>query len=438
MQRDSAKLELELAEKTQTRLGLSKQEVQSINETIAVVDMFIGALEGVGQAFQQLSDMFAALGQQERAAGWSDAADFVNALVSPAKNASSAVKAAMSGDIGGAISGAVGIFTAPITAFAKLHDKKRERELQKSAERVRALTDEYNRLEQAMQSALGGIYTTGGYDEMFDNLQRRRDELQLQYDLESDKKDSSADKLHDLQNELNELDQQIQQFALDMAKTLYDIDLQQWASSFGDALFQAWQKGEDGAGAFKKKTEELLADLTKNILVKKVIETALKPMEEIIESEMLRTKGQLDENSIAAIAARMAQIGQTLPTAVNALLDAAEQGLPEGYTLKSDDSSSSSSKSLGKAITEQETSLWSSYLNAIRADVAVIRSLEGIYLPQILASVQASEEMPVIARSQLLSLDQIAANTLRSANAAETISEYLRLNLLNANKFHVL
>ena len=55
--------------------------------------------------------------------------------------------------------------------------------------------------------------------------------------------------------------QQIKDFAEDAADSLYGINLKDWASQLGDALYEAWQKGEDGAEAFKKKAAEIMGDV---------------------------------------------------------------------------------------------------------------------------------------------------------------------------------
>lgn len=75
------------------------------------------------------------------------------------------------------------------------------------------------------------------------------------------------------------------------------------------------------------------------------------------------------------------------------------------------DSGSSSASSSIKGISEQTADLLASYLNAIRADVSVIRQMEGIYLPKFNATIEA----------QLQQLDSIAQNTSRNAIAAESI-----------------
>lgn len=75
------------------------------------------------------------------------------------------------------------------------------------------------------------------------------------------------------------------------------------------------------------------------------------------------------------------------------------------------DNSSSSSRNSVKGITEEETDLGLSYLNAIRLDCSVIRAEQAKYYP----------EMSEIAKSQLTQLNAIVQNTLRNADAAERI-----------------
>ena len=66
-----------------------------------------------------------------------------------------------------------------------------------------------------------------------------------------------------------------------------------------------------------------------------------------------------------------------------------------------------------QGMTEQTGELLASYLNAIRADVSVLRQMSGEYLPRL----------DITAQAQLQQLNMIAANTLRNADAAEAIRE---------------
>lgn len=75
------------------------------------------------------------------------------------------------------------------------------------------------------------------------------------------------------------------------------------------------------------------------------------------------------------------------------------------------DSGSSSMSSSAVGITEQTADYLASYINAIRADVSVIRQLEGVYFAKF----------DVTTLAQLEQLTMISENTLRNADAAVAI-----------------
>lgn len=389
-------------------------------DLIAVFDMISSGIDGLSQGAQQLSDMFAALGQTERSEGWSDASDIIGVIGSPIKSVTNVAKSALNGDLGGIISNTVGIITSPVTALAKLHDKKLDRAIQRSVREVKKLGNEYNNIVTAMEKALGGIYSSGGYNEMLKNLKQQRAEIQSQYNNERDKKDSDADKLIDYQQQLVEMDRQIKDFALDMANTLYSIDLHSIASQLTDTVVSAWEKGEDAAEAYREKVKDIVKDISTNILTKKVMESAFSRLgiDKIIENEMVSKEGKLDEGSVIRVAKALNQAGEITVNAITGILDQLEK---EGYINKGSESSSNSSSSSIKNITEETADILASYVNAIRADVAYTRiTLENIY-----NAIHGDDSMPVIAQAQLDQLKLIVANTNKNAEAAAKIYDLL-------------
>ena len=255
---------------------------------------------------------------------------------------------------------------------------------------------------KAMADAIGsGSY----YDEQYALLFKQRDELLHQLESEQAKKDSDDDKIEDYKQQIADVKDEIENFAQDMAKALWDIDVKEWASQLGDALFEAWQKGENGAEAFRKKSSEIIANLAKNIATQKLIEVAMKPVLDAITSEMERTNGLLDATSTEKIANSLSIVGTTLPDSFNTLMDGIEAGVQRaGLSSLKDTETKSSVGSSIKSITENTADLLAGYINAIRADVSVNRTL---------------------AQSQVQYQSQIAANTLRNADAADKIYELL-------------
>ena len=419
----------------QKKLGWTQTSLKQANELLAVMELITGALDGMRQAAQQVSEMLDALGHEGSANTWSDIADTIGAITSPFSEATNALKSGMSGDVGGLISHTVGIITSPITAFAKLHDKKQQREIENSEKKVKELTNAYNNLQSAMEKALGGIYNTGGYDEMFDNLKQQRDELARQYEAEKGKKKSDSSKLEDYQQQIKEMDEAVKDYALDMANTLYSIDLHSWASTLTDAVVGAWEKGEDAVQAYRDKVNDIMKDLTKNILAKKVMEKAFETLgiDNLIADMIDSSHGKLDETVIPRLADALYQAGDMTVNAITGVFDELES---KGYATREQESTSKSTSASIKSITEETADLLASYINAIRADVSVNR----MTLTEMLMLMQGQSEMPMIAQAQLQQLEFIAQNTAQTAQNTLAIGEIYALltaNTLGANYFYV-
>lgn len=342
----------------------------------------------------------------------------------------SGIKKLQNGDLFGAISGT---FFGITKALGLNHDARREKEIEKSQRRVKALTTAFGNLQTAMEKALGGIYASGGYTEMYESLLKQRAEIQKQQDLEYDKKKTDKDKIADYEQQLKELDDQIKTYALDMAKSLYDIDLQSWASQLTEAIVGAWEKGEDAVEAYRSKVKDIMKDLTTNILAKKVMERAFDSLgiDELIASIMDASAGKLDANAIPKLAEALGKAGNLTVDTITRTLDEMER---QGQIEKESENSSGSSVTNSiKSITENTADLLASYINAIRADVSVNR----MTLTEILNAVQNQVEMPVIARAQLERLSAIVENTSRNALAAEQIYSLLSGNINKVNKFNI-
>ena len=424
-----ARMELETAEK---RAILSEKELKALQNFSKDLGTAIEIIHGMQEAVNTWQDLAKAVdGEEMEVSAWFE--DTLGALDGIGQGLQNVVQSAMSGNISGMIGGAVSILANPVKVLSQNHDKRRQKEIEKSERKVKALTTAYQNLEKAMESALGGIYTTGGYDEMFENLQRQRDELQKQMDLEYDKKATDKDKIADYEQQLMEAEEKLKNYALDMAKALYDIDLHSWASELTEAVVSAWENGEDAVEAYRSKVKDIMKDLTQNILAKKVMERAFESLgiDNLIAEMMDSSSGKLNESAIPRLAEALGQAGNLTVEAITKALDQMEA---QGSIERGGSSSSSSSMTNSiKGVTEETADLLASYINAIRADVSVNR----MTLTEILYAVQGQTEMPMIARAQLQQLEQVAANTQRNADAAEMIYEVLNQNVLGGLPFRV-
>ena len=257
------------------------------------------------------------------------------------------------------------------------------------------------------------------YDTQKAALMIQQDELRSQIASEEDKKETDWDKIQDMQQQIKDLEMEIRYFAEEMAKDLYGIDYKSWAAGLADALVDAWSSGENAVDAYKKKVSEMIKEVGTKIIAQKYLEPLLqKNMEEFMEY-FEANDGRMDERGLE-ILAKMYDDADKAARVTSAFLDGVEQiANRHGDTIR-DDSSSSASSSI-KNITESTADLLASYINAIRADVSVNKAT----LMQLLTVVQGQSEMPVIARAQLVQLEQIARNTNKNANFAEDIYNLL-------------
>lgn len=369
--------------------------------------------EIVGGFAKQLSSMFDALGNE----GLADAMDDVAAAMDSVNNIAKGF------ENGGVVGGIVSVASEAVSwigRIAQKHDKKLDKAIQKSTRRVKELQNAYKNLETEIDRALGGIYTAGGYDEMFKNYKEQLAELQKQRKAENDKKKKDQDKLLDYDQQITEMKNTIKYFAQDMAKELYNIDVKSWAKELTDAVVDAWAKGEDAAQAWHDKVRDLVTDITKNILAQKVVENALKPVLNYVTEQMTAKNGKLDENDVVQIARRLDEAGQSSVNTITSLLDAMKMA---GLDITESESKSGNLSSSINSITEDAGDLLVSYVNAIRADVSVTRfDMDRI-------AMHVESQIPAIGQNlaeQTTILRSIESNTGRNADSNDEILSVLR------------
>ena len=259
------------------------------------------------------------------------------------------------------------------------------------------------------------------FDATYASLLAQRDEIKHQMEMEEDKKKSDSQKIDDYKQQLIEIGDSIQNIAEDMAKTLYDIDFKSWAHDLAQAIVNAWASGEDAAEAYKKKVGDILKDLGAKVIAERFISTAVKPIMDEFLDNYKTENGVLTDQGLAIIA-KMYEQGEAMAAQASTFMDGLDK-VSKQYGADLKETSGGSSMSAGiKAITESTADLLASYINAIRADVSAIRLSNAVFFPQIIAVIG---QCSVIANTQVQLQAQIAANTLRNAQAAEKIYNIL-------------
>lgn len=264
--------------------------------------------------------------------------------------------------------------------------------------------------------------TNSYYDTQYALLLKEKDELEAQLKAEQGKKDADEDKIRDYKKQLEDLGLEAELFARNMAEALYGINMKSWASELGDALFEAWKKGEDGAKAFRDKAKELIADVTKSIVSTKIIERALQPLMDDIENMMNRNSGILDPIETArVVSSRLSSLLGWLPNTVEAAYDAVDEATKRAGlgSIKDIDRTNSGTNAI-KSITEDQSNLLLSYVNAMRGDLSIHVERFRQFMESVAPGLSDNFA------NQLAQLKLIEANTRRSADNSGEI-----LNILN-------
>ena len=395
---------------------------------------FVNTVNAIADAFKSLQavlqpviDLFDALGNESLADLFSIGSNALGAAGNTA-GAIGNIVGLFGKDSGlGKALGAAGPYGAAAAAALSVvgslfsqHDKKLEKSINRSKERVKQLQNFYKNVESQMERTLGGIYSTGGYYDMLDAYKKQLKELRGQRRDEEDKKKTDRGKIIDYDQQIYEMEQNIIHFAEDMAKSIYDIDLKSWAQQLTDAVVGAWAKGTDAAQAWHDKVKEIVNDLTKNVLTQKVVENAMNPVLEFITSEMTAKSGKLDQTTIKTIAEMLDAAGTS---SISTITDILEYLKANGYDLSDSASKEGNLSSAINSITEEAGDLIVSYVAAIRADVSMDRAnVESIrmQLEQTLPNVWQE-----IAQHTVL-LRTIADNTGRNADSNDDIYNIMK------------
>ena len=441
----------------------------------------------VGNFAGQMSSMFDALGNE----GMADTMGNVQDAMSSISNIGQGFA---KGGIVGGIAAAAGEAVNWIGKIAQAHDKKLDKAIEKSKLRAQQLQYIYEQIDGILERFLGsgtelklvdaendrtrlnqlnnqiGAIRNKGKINIFDlmslqkykqeaeKLQKRvsaydeggaygyqralmqeqLSELEKQRQAEIDKKKTDDSKVADYENQIAEMKQQIKDFAEETAESLYGINLKDWASQLGDALYEAWQKGEDGAEAFKNKVADIMGDVMNSILKISILEPAMQQLQKMLfgEDGMSGYFGKdfsLDEKELESIADYLMGVSEKTDDYYS-MLDKLNNYMEKKYGISMKEEEEDSGSGLSKGIqnvTENTANLLTSYINAIRADVSVKREYVRRLVEELFPAYN------VIAQAQLQQLTMIQINTAKNVEFVEEIRDILHRNINGVNKFNV-
>lgn len=439
----------------------------------------------VGNFAGQMSSMFDALGNERMADTMGNVQDVMSSI-------SNIGQGFAKGGIVGGIAAAAGEAVKWIGKIAQAHDKKLDKAIEKSKLRAQQLQYIYEQIHGILERFLGSgtelklvdaendrtrlnqlnnqieeirnkrkinifdLKSLQEYKQEVEKLQKRvsaydeggaygyqrvlmqeqLSELEKQRQAEIDKKKTDDSKVADYENQIAEMKQQIIAFAEETAESLYGINLKDWASQLGDALYEAWQKGEDGAEAFKNKVADIMGDVMNSILKIRILEPAMQQLQKMLfgEDGMSGYFGKdfsLDERELESIADYLMGVSEKTDDYYS-MLDKLNNYMEKKYgiSMKEEESGSGLSKGI-QNVTENTANLLASYINAIRADVSIKREYVRRLVEELFPAYN------VIAQAQLKQLTMIQINTAKNVEFVEEIRNILHRNINGVNKFNV-
>lgn len=464
-----------------------KDEKGTIEKIAAIGDSAAESADLVGNFAGQMSSMFDALGNE----GMADTMGNVQDAMSSISNIGQGFA---KGGIVGGIAAAAGEAVNWIGKIAQAHDKKLDKAIEKSKLRAQQLQYIYEQIDGILERFLGSgtelklvdaendrtrlnqlnnqieairnkgkinifdlmslqkykqeaeklqkrvsAYDEGGaYGYQRALMQEQLSELEKQRQAEIDKKKTDDSKVADYENQIAEMKQQIKDFAEETAESLYGINLKDWASQLGDALYEAWQKGEDGAEAFKNKVADIMGDVMNSILKISILEPAMQQLQKMLfgEDGMSGYFGKdfsLDEKELESIADYLMGVSEKTDDYYS-MLDKLNNYMEKKYGISMKEEEEDSGSGLSKGIqnvTENTANLLASYINAIRADVSVKREYVRRLVEELFPAYN------VIAQAQLQQLTMIQINTAKNVEFVEEIRDILHRNINGVNKFNI-
>lgn len=449
----------------------NKDKYESMDKQEKAAESLVFAFQQLANGANLLSDLFKNMGFESGSNAMSDA----GGLLSSALGGASSLSAL--GPWGMAAGAGIGL----VSGIFALYDKQIQRQIDALKENAAALQENTDAIKTARERTLGYDYTgelrkrmaqqydytavqhkhfdsgisefdydvpdwsqiammnyysknsnRSGYQAELENLKEQRALYMDMYNLENSKKNQSDEALREYREKVAELDDQILYFVEDFTNELWGIDFKSWADQISDALWTAFENGEDALDAFHDAAKDIISDVAKRMMNIHLIEPVFSQLEDALFGEIGTngqrvggaaynfTTGEFNEEETLRILGKFFGEDGEFAKVINSaesFYNMAQRAT--GFDLSSDDSSRSTASGI-KGITEQTADLLASYLNATRASTANIENLSAQYFPLYYNALTSSN-------ASLRSLEEQARLTAQNTdaiknNTAEVVS----------------
>jgi tape measure domain-containing protein len=260
-------------------MAAAQNALQTVNLIDFIITNIYNAIKAMQQIIASVSNLMDSMGKDTDSGFMREMNQFSEAMGVMNEGVKKSWDSFKSGDFAGAIGSAISMPLDVIATFNRQHDKRLQKHIEDLEFESKKLTNIYNMLEKEFEHIIDPAKLDEVTSQQVSNLKQQ---LQIQKDIlaaEEDKKKSDREKVEDYKQTIKELEYEIRYYTETLASELYSIDLKDWASQIGDALVEAWLKGEDAAKAYKDTVADVMRDVVKSWVQQQYIEKAMQQVQ---------------------------------------------------------------------------------------------------------------------------------------------------------------
>lgn len=357
---------------------------------------FQGKLKSIGEIAQGVQDVFVQLGGDMDSA-FGDVLNNINQTIDGlnqfSEGAMQAISGFASGNILQGIAGSIKAIGGVIKSVSGWlnGDKKKERQIKKQADQLKILETAYNDVAYAAEKAFGSQKYSAQTD-VIENLEQQKIALQAMINAESSKKKADKGKIAEWERQIQAINQAIDQMKTKIVEDVLQTSVVDAAAQVGDALVDAFGRGESAVDSLNKAANDMIKNLLQNQL-NLMLQTRMQPiLDDLLAATGMNADGTGSFNELTPeeIASFKAQV------------EAAGADMQEFLEVYSDifgglDANASSLEGAIKGISEETASLIAGQMNAMRIVQAQMLENSNISI--------------AVLRNSLLQLTQIENNT---------------------------
>lgn len=362
-------------------LAANKKSADSQKNLISQIQKGQDIFNAIGEGVMQLSDAFG---------GFDDATnDAIGNIMAIGNAAMDLGKSIASGNIAGMTKAGVQLIAS--IGKALNGDQKKERQIKKQVAQLKELETAYNNLAYAAEKAYGSQKYSAQTD-VIKNLEQQKIALQGMINTESSKKKADKGKIAEWERQIQAIDQAIDQMKTKIVEDVLQTSVVDAAAQVGDALVDAFGRGESAVDSLNKAANDMIENLLKNQL-NLMLQNRMQPiLDDLLAATGMNADGtgsfnELTPEEIASFKAQVEAAGEDM------------QGFLETYSdiFGGLDANASSLEGAIKGVSEETASLIAGQMNAMRIVQAQMLENSNISI--------------AVLRNSLLQLTQIEINT---------------------------